>query len=68
MGGNIFLLARRDDELLLYDAYTVIGAKSTAHSDKKSFSVNSEDLPNPLYSCKKPFKWGEIKQKIFGQS
>ena len=66
-GGRVVVLARKDDQLLLYRAAEVLAAPCTAHgADKKSFHVRLDDMPQPLFSCCKPFQWGEVRSRIFG--
>ena len=66
VGGKVLVLARMDDALVLYSGIYAITAPSRPNADGKSFSVHVDDLPHSLYSCRKPFKWDEVRQKIFG--
>jgi hypothetical protein len=67
VGGRVFIVARKDNQLLVYRAASVLAALFTQHPpEKKSFHVKQVDLPTPLYSCRKPFKWAEVRQAIFG--
>ena len=68
VGGRIFILARKDDELRLYRAMDVMVAEYEPSSDGKSFSVSELNLGEPLYRCCKPFRWGEVRAKIFGET
>ncbi len=66
VGGKVLVLARKDDELLLYEARHVLAAPFTSHGeDRKSFHVKYADMPYPNYSCKKPFRWEEVRNAIF---
>ena len=69
VGGRVLVLTRRDDCLLIYSSAEVLAAPFISHgADRKSFHIKGEDLPNPLYSCKKPFKWGEVRKILFNIS
>lgn len=69
VGGRIFVLARRDHlssaQMLLYKAIDVVEAPSKPLPEKKSFLVDWDDLPDPIYYCDKPFKWTAIHEHIF---
>jgi hypothetical protein len=65
VGGRVFILARRDDEILLYRAIDIVVGPHTTGSDGKSFSVAAEDLPLPIFRGAKPFKWNLIRAILF---
>jgi Holliday junction resolvase len=65
-GGQIFVLARKDERLFLYCGIDCVRVSSSSMVGDKSFSVLDVDLPNPIYSCMKPFKWPQIRDAIFG--
>lgn len=67
VGGRVFIVARKDDQLLIYRAASMLAAPFTQHPpEKKSFHVKWADLPIPLFLCKKPFKWADVRRTIFG--
>lgn len=71
LGSRVFVLARKDNDhggatLLLYEGGPTVLSESTPLSDKKSFSLHEKNLPKPLYTCNKPFKWDTVRQIIFG--
>lgn len=65
VGGRILVLARNQDVLTMYDAAEVVRSTATPGSDSKSFSVDVDALPTPLLTCRKPFRWSEVREKIF---
>lgn len=65
VGGRVFVLARKEDDIFLYDGGDVMDAVSNPVSERKSFFIRYEDLPKPLYWGIKPFKWDELRNKIF---
>ena len=65
VGGRVLVVARRDDDLMIWRAQDVLTAPHTSYPERKSFSVSANDLPTPLYTCHKPFKWFEIRTAIF---
>jgi hypothetical protein len=67
-GGRVFVMARMGDVLYLYNAQVCMDAEHTPHADRKSFTVDIKALPPPLYVCKKPFKWREVREKLLGLS
>ena len=67
VGGRVFVVARGDDVLYAYAAGDILQAPFTQHPpERKSFHVKCVDLPVPLYACRKPFKWAELREKLFG--
>ena len=66
VGGRIFVLARNENMLCMYDAAAVVQAESIPGSDNKSFSVDIDKLPPALFACAKPFKWAELRERLFG--
>lgn len=67
---NLFVLARKDDwsggtVMYLYRAEEVFKVPSKVSTDGKSFSILFADLPTPLLSCKKPFKWSDVRRILF---
>ncbi len=64
VGGIVWVVARKDDEIHIYDAELTINCKHTPRGDK-AFTINKSDLPVPSFSCKKPFKWEAIKLTLF---
>lgn len=66
VGGRVFVIARRDDQLFIYDGVKCVLAPSRPESNEKSFSVLESDLPTPIYTCNKPFKWDIARKYIFG--
>jgi hypothetical protein len=64
-GGRVLVLARRDDDAVLYRALDVVLSACKVESDGKSFSIDASDLPTPIFSCHKPFKWSELRSAIF---
>ena len=66
VGGRIFVLARNENMLCMYDAAAVVQAESIPGSDNKSFSVDIDKLPPVLFACVKPFKWAELRERLFG--
>ena len=65
VGGRALVLVRNDDVLFLHSAIAIVNAKSTPGNDGKSFSVDASDLPAPLFTCAKPFKWSALREAIF---
>jgi hypothetical protein len=65
VGGRIWILARKDDEMLLWHANLVFACEAKVDKEGKSFSILAKDLPPPIFSCKKPFKWQELKDILF---
>lgn len=63
-GGSVVVLARKDDLLLVYQARECLDAKHKVASDCKSFTVDYADLPSPIYSCRKPFRWMEVRNAL----
>jgi hypothetical protein len=59
-GGSVFILARKEDTLILYKACTCLEAPHKVSKDCKSFTVDYANLPTALYSCSKPFRWKEV--------
>lgn len=66
VGGRVLVVARKGDELRIYDGYKAVMSPSTPIAERKAFVVAEIDLPEPLLSCQKPFKWQSIKNTIFG--
>jgi hypothetical protein len=67
VGGRVLVLARRDDQAMLYRAVDVVLAPHSVVKEGKSFHVDADDLPLPLYSCRKPFNWFELSLAIFNR-
>jgi hypothetical protein len=66
VGGRVFVLARQNDVLRVYSAASLLLAPFVQHElERKSFHIKWSDLPMPLYICKKPFKWPELRSVIF---
>jgi hypothetical protein len=68
VGGKILVVARKDGELFIWDGITTMFAPHSPGADGKSFSIKEDDMPPPLYHCRQPFNWREIKATIFGKS
>jgi hypothetical protein len=69
VGGNVKVVARKDSELFVWDARPVVlDCPHTPSTDNKAFSIKEDDMPAPLYHCRQPFNWREIKATIFGKS
>ena len=66
VGGRIFVLARNEDTLIMYDAAAMMQCEAIHGNDGKSFSVDVDKLPPSIYVCRKPFKWAELREKLFG--
>ena len=66
VGGRIFILARNEDTLIMYDAAAMMQCEAIHGNDGKSFSVDVDKLPPSIYVCRKPFKWAELREKLFG--
>ena len=67
VGGRVFVIARDGEMLYAWAAGDVLAAPFTQHPPEcKSFHVKAVDLPAPLYSCRKPFNWRELREKLFG--
>jgi hypothetical protein len=66
VGGRIFILARNEDTLIMYDAAAMMQCEAIPGNDGKSFSVDVDKLPPPIYVCHKPFKWAELRERLFG--
>jgi len=66
VGGRIFVLTRNENTLAMYCAADVMKCEAIAGNDGKSFSVDVDELPPPVYVCRKPFKWSELHEKLFG--
>ena len=66
VGGKVLIVARKGDELYVYDGRKVVMA-NVAWRDDKSFSIATWDLPAVIFHCKKPFKWDEIRKAVFDQ-
>jgi Holliday junction resolvase len=66
VGGTVFVLARKDDEVFLYDGASVVSTSAYKQgSDQKSFSILQNDLPAPLLASRKPFAWNALREAIF---
>lgn len=65
-GGRVLVVVRDGDKLLVYPARECVLSECTVLKDKKSFYVKRQDLPTPLYTCDKPFKWSEVRNVVFG--
>ena len=66
VGGRIFVLARNEDTLIMYDAAAMMQCEAIHGNDGKSFSVDVDKLPPSIYVCRKPFKWAELRERLFG--
>ena len=66
VGGRIFILARNEDTLIMYDAAAMMQCEAIHGNDGKSFSVDVDKLPPSIYVCRKPFKWAELRERLFG--
>ena len=67
VGGRVFVIARKEGAMFMYAAGDVLTAPFIQHPpERKSFHVKSQDLPRALYACDKPFKWQELREKLFG--
>lgn len=70
VGGNLYVLIRHDNGLggavmLLYSAMAVFNVAYKSEPGGKSFSILSNDMPEPLYRCSKPFRWDGLRTQIF---
>lgn len=65
VGGRVFVVARMDNVLMIFDGKAVVDTPNYKIETSKAFSILLQDLPTPLYSCKKPFDWTKIKQALF---
>jgi hypothetical protein len=68
VGGRVLVIARKDATIFLYDAKEVMRCKHEATSDWKSFTIKMEELPIPLFTGNKPFKWKDIRCTVFGHT
>lgn len=64
-GGRVLVFVRNGDELALYMATDMLAAEHRPAPDGKSFTVHVNDLPTPMFRCKKPFSWHDVKENIF---
>lgn len=64
VGGVIYVLARKDDEMFLYVATEVLACPFTS-TKKGGFIVKFDDLPTSVFHCRKPFKWNDLKNTIW---
>ena len=64
-GGRVLVVARSGDCFLIYKASAILAAKYTLHKDGKSFHVKGADLPAPESRGIKPFRWAEIRERLF---
>lgn len=74
VGGHVLVVARKDalhktigppDTIFVYDARLVVLCPSKPSTDNKSFSIDVDDLPQPLCKTYKPFDWNLIRETIF---
>jgi hypothetical protein len=68
VGGRVKVVAKKEDEVLVYDGRSTVLCQSKPGTDGKSFSVHWDDLPPPLYRCGKPIDWARLKDVIFDPS
>ena len=68
-GGRALVLARQDvdstSHVWLFRASDIIECPHQVEKDGKGFRINLYDLPTPIFGCKKPFDWFELRRKIF---
>lgn len=61
--GMVWVLARDGDEVRLWDANVLLKSSERRSQTEKSFSI----VPGtpPIWSSRKPFKWGELSEVLF---
>jgi hypothetical protein len=66
VGGRVLVLVLRNEEIFIYPGSIVLLNEYRVEKEGKSFSIHFDDLPTPMFTCGKPFKWQQIKGTIFG--
>lgn len=66
VGGRVLIVARKDDDMIVWEGRAVMMSTHIPGTDSKSFSIHKDELPEPLFQCHKPFKWEGVKRAVFG--
>jgi len=67
VGGKVWVLARKDDEIFLWAAWHLLESPSKVEKEGKSFSIKYDDMPGAYFRDSKPFAWDKLRDAIFGQ-
>ena len=63
-GGRVLIVARDEDDVLLYVGRDVVLSPSKSVTDG-SFAIHRSNLPTPLFSIHKPIRWKLLGDAIF---
>ena len=66
-GGHCYVLARKNNELRLYDAPALVSSPVVDNAGERWFAVEPDSIDALLWMSEKPFDWLGLRVALFGK-